>query len=82
MRFPQAMDITQMSTNGTTSDNVFRAAILVAIYTAVQTNAKITSSVSTSGVDEDAILQVIAELQQQGFTVGYPDSTHITVSWS
>jgi hypothetical protein len=82
MRFPQAMDITQMSTNGTAADNVLRAAICVAIYTAVQTNLKITSSVATTGVDEDALQAIIAELNQQGYTVAYPDTTHITVAWS
>jgi hypothetical protein len=82
MRFPQAMDITQMSLNGTAADNVLRAAILVAVYTAVQTNGKITSSVATTSVDEDALQGVIGELNKQGYTVAYPDATHITVAWS
>lgn len=82
MRFPQAMDITQMSTNGTAADNVLRAAICVAIYTAVQSNAKITSSISTASASVQGLMEIVAELQQQGYTVAYPDSTHITVAWS
>lgn len=82
MEFPQAMDITQMSTNGAAADNVLRAAICVAIYTAVQTNAKITSSILTSSATVAGLLKVVAELQEQGYTVAYPDATHLTAAWS
>jgi hypothetical protein len=81
MTFQPSMDLTQMSNAATQVDNVFRAQIEVAIYTAVQTGARITSSISTVGETEDDLLIVIKELQGLGYTIGYPDSTHITVAW-
>jgi hypothetical protein len=82
MTFQPAFEMTQMSNAGAQADNVFRAEIEVAIYTAVQTGARITSSISTSGEAEDSLLIVIKELEGLGYTVAYPDSTHITVAWS
>lgn len=82
MRFPQAMDMTQSSTSGSAADNVLRCALAASMYTAVQSGARITSSISTASATVGGFLEIVAELQAQGYTVAYPDSTHITAAWS
>lgn len=80
MLFPQSMDMTQMSNASTAADNVFRAAICVAIYTAVQTGARTTTAVAYSPEVEDSLLIVLRELTAQGYAVTLAATT-VTVVW-
>lgn len=80
MTFPPAMEMTQMSNAGTAVDNALRGAIAQAIYTAVKTGLRTTSAVTWTTVGETALLIILKELNQLGYTVTLA-STTVTVVW-
>jgi hypothetical protein len=80
MLFPQSMDMTQMSNAGTQADNALRGLICQKIYTAVQTGARTTGTVTWTTVTEQNLLTILKELGEQGYSVVLASST-ITVNW-
>ena len=81
MKFPDSMEMTQMSNAGTAVDNALRGLICQAIYTAVQTGAHTTSAVTWTTVTEGDLLNIIRELHERGYSVTLA-STTITVVWA
>lgn len=80
MTFPPIMDISQMSASGTQADNALRGLIAQKIYTAVQSGAYTTGTITWTSVSEEDLLKILRELTAAGYNVTL-GSTTITVTW-
>jgi len=80
MTFQPAMDITQMSNAGTAVDNALRGLIQQKIYTAVQTGARTTGTITWTTVTEGNLLNILKDLNAAGYSITLA-STTITVTW-
>lgn len=80
MTFPQAIEVTQMSNAGTNADNVLRADIVEAIYTATETGARTSGAITWTTVSEQSMLIIAKELRGQGFTITFGSGT-LTATW-